>query len=80
MDFLQANWFWLLLGVVALWWFLSRTGRGCGFGRREPDRQAGRAAGDQREAAHEHMSRDTSNGAPRRREAGDATSSRRRGC
>jgi hypothetical protein len=30
MDFLQANWPWLLLGVVALGWLLSRAGRGCG--------------------------------------------------
>lgn len=31
MDFLQANWTWLLLGVVALGWLLSRAGRRCGL-------------------------------------------------
>jgi hypothetical protein len=72
MDFLQANWLWLLLGVVALGWLLSRAGRGCGVSRREPDRRAGRPADDQRW--------DTGDEARRRGEAGDVTHSRRRGC
>ena len=55
MDFLQANWLWLLLGVVALGWFFSRAGRGCGAGRREPDHRAGRPADDQTEAPHDHQ-------------------------
>jgi hypothetical protein len=82
MDCFQANWLWLLLGGVALWWFLSRAGRGCGVGRREPDRQAGPPADDQSEAPHDHqrMRGDIGNEARRRGEAGDLTHSRRRGC
>lgn len=81
MDFLRATWLWLLLGVVALWWLVARAGRGCGVGRREPDPQAGRPAGDQSEATHDHphMTGDTDNGARRGQETGNASYSRRQG-
>jgi hypothetical protein len=80
MDFLQANWTWLALGVVALGWLLSRAGRGW-VGRPEPDRQAGRSAGDQSEASDDHpgMTGDTG-GSRRGQEARSATYSQRRGC
>lgn len=32
MEFLQANWPWLLLGLLAAWFFLGRSGMGCGMG------------------------------------------------
>ena len=81
MDFLQANWLWLLLGGVALWWFLSRTGGGCGIGRREPDRQT-RRPDVQNEAPYDHrrVRWDTGDEARRKGEAGDVAHSRRRGC
>lgn len=30
MEFLQANWLWLLLGLGALWFLFGRGGMGCG--------------------------------------------------
>lgn len=83
MDFFQANWLWLLLGVVALWLFLTRAGRGCGVGRREPDRQGGRTPGNQNEPPHDHqrLTGDTDKDEARRtREAGGAAHSGHRGC
>ena len=32
MGFLQANWFWILLGVGAVWFLFRRGGMGCGMG------------------------------------------------
>jgi hypothetical protein len=32
MEFLQANWFWILLGVGAVWFLFRRGGMGCGMG------------------------------------------------
>ena len=32
MEFLQANWFWILLGGGALWFLFRRGGMGCGMG------------------------------------------------
>jgi hypothetical protein len=31
MEFLQANWFWILLGVGAVWFLFRRGGMGCGM-------------------------------------------------
>lgn len=33
-EFLQANWPWLLLGIVVLWFFSRRGMGGMGCGRR----------------------------------------------
>ncbi len=48
MEFLQANWVWLLLVVGALW-LLSRGGLGCGMGRRDDRARDGRE-GESRES------------------------------
>jgi hypothetical protein len=32
MEFLRANWFWILLGVGAVWFLFRRGGMGCGMG------------------------------------------------
>ncbi len=83
MDFLQANWIWLLVGVVALWLFLTRAGRGCGGDRREAGRQGGRTSDHQHETPHNHqpLTGDTDKDMARRpQEAGDVARSRHRGC
>jgi len=32
MEFLQANWLWILLGLGAVWFLFRRGGMGCGMG------------------------------------------------
>jgi hypothetical protein len=32
MEFLQANWLWILVGVAAVWFLFRRGGMGCGMG------------------------------------------------
>ena len=32
MEFLQANWFWIVLGLGAVWLLFARGGMGCGTG------------------------------------------------
>ena len=33
MEFLQANWLWILLGIGAVWFMFRRGGMGCGGGQ-----------------------------------------------
>ena len=84
MDFLSANWVWLLLGL-ALAWMLSRGGRACGFGGRGSDRstdartsKSGTGDDDRR---HEHAAVDgNGSSGPRPRDAEGIARSRRQGC
>jgi hypothetical protein len=32
MEFLQANWLWIVLGIGAVWLLFGRGGMGCGMG------------------------------------------------
>ncbi len=32
MEFLQANWVWILLGLGVVWFLFGRGGMGCGMG------------------------------------------------
>lgn len=70
MEFLQANWLWLLLGLGAVWFFLGRGGMGCGMGGHgSHGSQDSRPSKD----AHDH-------GGGGKREADAATPRRHRGC
>lgn len=55
MEFLSANWVWLLLGLAVVWMLVSRRGRGCGFGGtrsgRSPHTAASAGDGENR---HDH--------------------------
>ena len=52
LEFLQENWFWLLLAVGALWFF-SRRGRGAGeHGSHGADSQTTPATGDTAHVQH----------------------------
>lgn len=78
MDFLSANWIWLLLGLAVVWMLVSRGG--CGFGgshSHRPNDTNASARGD--ETRHDHRSAN-GNAAPRPRDAERAAPSRRRGC
>lgn len=58
MDFLQANWPWLLIGIGAVWFLFARRGygMGCGMGghshapeEKEDPKHAGHQAGGEPE-------------------------------
>ena len=76
-EFLTANWLWILLGIGVLWFLVRGRGMGCGTGghshgserspRKQADLQAS-AAGGQAGATHDHGA------------GGNAPSRRRGGC
>ncbi len=79
MEFLQANWVWILLGLGAVWFLFRRGGMGCGMGGHgshgsRPSERAG-------ESGHSHASADGGGeaGSPGR-EVKAAAPRRHRGC
>lgn len=82
MEFLQANWLWLLLGFVALWLLLRRGGMGCGMGGHgSHGSRYTRASKDVQESEHAHGSPNGhGSGGPEKRETETNTPRRHRGC
>ena len=57
MEFLQANWLWILLGVGAVWFLSRRGGMGCGMGGHGSHGSHGsRGSKNPGESAHPHTS------------------------
>lgn len=55
MEFLQANWFWILLGAGAVWFLFRRGGMGCGMGGHSShDSRTSRSMGDTPPARESH--------------------------
>ena len=82
MDFLSANWVWLLLGLAVVWMLVSRRGRGCAFGGSQSGRSTDTkvSAGDS-ESRHDHGAvNGNANPEPRPRVSEGVAHSRRRGC
>jgi hypothetical protein len=45
MEWLQANWLWVVLGLAAVWFLLGRRGTGCGMGGHDHGGMRGREYG-----------------------------------
>jgi hypothetical protein len=56
MEFLQANWFWILLGGGVLWFVFRRGGMSCGMG--EHGSRGSHSSSDVRSATPTGNSRD----------------------
>ena len=82
MEFLQANWVWLLLGLGAVWFLFRRGGMGCGMGEHESrGSRVTPASKETHESEHAPVFRnDPKRGESEEREAGTATPRRHRGC
>ncbi len=83
MEFLQANWLWILLGLGAVWLLSRRGGMGCGMGGHGSHGSHGSRVSKDREeeSAHSHTSPPgQGRGDSREREEGTAAPRRRRGC
>lgn len=81
MEFLQANWIWLLLVLGAVWFFMRRGGLGCGMGGHEShgsrDTSEPNAA---RQQAGAPPNRHGGHGDPQKRETETARARRHHGC
>jgi len=78
MEFLQANWFWILLGLGVVWLAFRRGGMGCGMGGHNSHGSG--AATRTRKSAGVHGAHDGSGaGDSREPEAAETASPRRHG-
>jgi hypothetical protein len=82
MDFLSANWVWLLLGLAVVWMLMSRGGRSCGFGGPRSGRStdAKASAGDGESRDDRGAADGNESATPRSRDSEHVAHSRRRGC
>ncbi len=71
MEFLQANWLWLLIALGAVWLFFGRRGMGCG--RRDHGSHGDRASTDAKGSMQ-------GSDAARERDAETPAAHRHRGC
>lgn len=76
MEFLQANWLWILLGVGVVWLLFRRGGMGCGMA--EHGGHGSRASSDVRGATGSHDGHGAAESPERETEA--AAPRRPRGC
>ena len=77
MEFLQANWVWLLLGLGVVWFLFRRGGMGCGMGGHEShETRSNRTERPSSRAAHNGHG----DGEPDREESEAAPPRGRRGC
>ena len=79
MEFLQANWLWLLIALGAVWLFFGRGGMGCGRGdhRSHGDRASTDAKGS---AGARASLNGQGSDAVRERDAEAPAAHRHRGC
>jgi hypothetical protein len=79
MEFLQANWLWLLIGLGAVWLFFGRGGMGCG--RRDHGSHGDRASTDAKGSTGSRASLNRQGSdAARERDAETPAAHRHRGC
>jgi len=76
MEFLQANWLWILLGLGVVWFLFRRGGMGCGMG--EHGAHGSRPASDVRGKTGPHDGHGVAESPER--EADAAAPRRRHGC
>ncbi len=69
-EFLQANWLWVLLGVIAVWFLFGRghRGMGCGMG------------GSSHSSTSDHDSHSGHDSGGEEKSKGTASRQRRGGC
>ena len=81
MEFLQANWIWLLLGLGAVWFLLKRGGMGCGMGGHESHGSRDASESDTtRQQPGTSGNGHEGHGDPQKRETETTQTRRHRGC
>ena len=82
MEYLQANWIWLLLGLGVVWFLFRRGGMGCGMGGHES--HGSHDSSESKNSQEPTHSQTSHNGhgrsEPEKREATTTTPRRRHGC
>lgn len=78
MEFLQANWLWIVLGLGAVWLVFGRGGMGCAAGGHGA--HGTRASGDAERPTHAHGSPNGQGTAESPRREAETAAPRRHGC